>query len=55
VDVETVLQEAIETGEIITIIYKGGSKTGAKRDISPISIKNGKVRARCHSSNAVKH
>jgi len=55
VDVETVLQEAIETGEIITIIYKGGSKPGAKRDISPISISNGKVRARCHSSNAVKH
>lgn len=52
--IETVLKEAMETGEIITIIYKGGSKPGSKRDISPISIKNGKVRARCLSSNAIK-
>lgn len=53
-DIEALLQEAIESGEIITIIYRGGSKPGAKRDISPISIKSDKVRARCHSSDAVK-
>ncbi len=51
---ESILNSAIGTGEIITIIYSGGSKPGTKRDISPILIKDGKVRARCLSSNAVK-
>lgn len=51
---ESVLQEAITTGEVLRIRYEGGSQPGAERDISPISLKEGKVRARCYSSNAVK-
>jgi hypothetical protein len=52
--IEERLQKAIEHGETLKIIYLGGSQPGAKRDIAPISLKNGKVRARCYSSNAVK-
>lgn len=48
------LKEAIGTGEILKVIYQGGSQPGSLREISPISIKDGKVRARCFSSNAVK-
>lgn len=52
--VEERLNAAIEDGEVLRITYAGGSQPGAERDIAPISIKNGKVRARCYSSNAVK-
>lgn len=52
--VEELVDSALETGEIITIIYNGGSKKGAMRDIGPISSKNGKVRARCYELNTVK-
>lgn len=48
------LQEAIKDGEVLTVIYQGGSQPGALRKIAPISVKDGKVRARCLSSNAVK-
>lgn len=51
---EEVLKEAITTGELLRITYDGGRQPGAERDISPISVKDGKVRARCYSSNAVK-
>ena len=52
--VEDRLHAAIEDGEVLRITYAGGSQPGAERDIAPISIKDGKVRARCYSSNAVK-
>ena len=48
------LREAAEAGEIIKVIYNAGSQPGASREIAPISISNGKVRARCYASNAVK-
>ena len=48
------LQEAIATGEILGIVYHGGSQPGAFREIAPIAIKDGKVQARCNASNAVK-
>ena len=48
------LWEAIEAGEVLKVVYNGGSQPGALREIAPISIKNGKVRARCFSSHAVK-
>lgn len=48
------LWEAIKTGEVLGVIYHGGSQPGTLREISPISIKGGKVRARCFSSQTVK-
>ena len=48
------LQEAIGTGEILTIIYHGGSQPGSTREILPIKLTDNKVRARCYTSNAVK-
>lgn len=51
---EKALQNAIATGEILDVIYLGGSNPGTSRRISPISISNGKVKARCIKSNTVK-
>lgn len=48
------LQEAIGTGELIGIIYSGGSRPGAHREIIPLQIDGDRVRARCYASNAVK-
>ncbi len=48
------LQEAIKAGEVLKVIYQGGSQPGTLREIAPISIKDGKVSARCFSSNAIK-
>lgn len=53
-DIEKRLMEAIEDGEVLRVTYAGGSQPGAERDIAPISVKDGKVRARCYSSGAVK-
>lgn len=53
-NMEERLKEAISSGEVIKVIYEGGSQPGAVREIAPISIGNGKVRARCYTSNAVK-
>lgn len=53
-NIEKILSEAISTGEIIAIVYHGGSQPGTKRQISPISISNSKVRARCLNSNETK-
>jgi hypothetical protein len=48
------LHEAIGTGELISIIYHGGSEPGTARMILPIKIEGDKVRARCYTSNKVK-
>ena len=48
------LQDAQETGQVIGIIYHGGSQPGSFREISPVKIDNNKVRARCYASNTVK-
>jgi hypothetical protein len=48
------LAEAISTGELINIIYHGGSEPGTARMIMPIKIEGDKVRARCYASNKVK-
>ena len=53
-ETEDRIREAAEAGEVLRVIYAGGSQPGARREIAPISIQNGKVRARCFSSNAVK-
>lgn len=53
--VET-LRASIRTGEIVTIIYHGGSNPGASREIFPIGIMPGdeKLRARCIVDGATK-
>jgi hypothetical protein len=48
------LQEAIEAGEVLKIIYQGGSQPGTLRAIAPINIEGKKVRARCFNSNSFK-
>jgi len=51
---EKILVSASETGEIISIKYHGGSQSGSIRQISPISVNNDDVRARCLATNQVK-
>ncbi|MEA1988222.1 MAG: hypothetical protein U9N57_03290 [Pseudomonadota bacterium] len=53
-NLEQILISASETGEIINIKYHGGSQPGSTRQISPISVKNDDVRARCLATNRVK-
>ena len=48
------LQEAIKTGEILSVIYHGGSQPGSVRQLSPIKVTSRDVRAREVSSGAVK-
>lgn len=48
------IQAAIANNENIVISYYGGSKPGAVRTIAPISLKNGKVRAKCFASGKIK-
>jgi hypothetical protein len=54
VSTEARLREAIESGEVLKVVYLGGSQPGSLREISPISIKDSKVSARCFTSNAIK-
>ncbi|MDP6434394.1 MAG: hypothetical protein QF498_03175 [Arenicellales bacterium] len=49
-----ILEEAITTGEVLHVIYDGGSDPGSTRNISPISISGEKVTARCLNSGRVK-
>ena len=44
-ELEDKLMEAMETGEILTIVYQGGSHPGAPRQIQPRSIFDDKIRA----------
>lgn len=53
-DKADLLKEAIGTGELLTIVYHGGSQPGSVREILPLQITETKLRARCYSSNAVK-
>lgn len=53
-DVIERLSEAIDTGEVIDIAYRGGSQPGASRKISPIQVDGDTVKARCFSSGRVK-
>lgn len=53
-DLKQTLEDAIGTGELLTISYAGGSQPGTTRMISPIKIEGDKVRARCYTSNRVK-
>lgn len=52
--IKKILQEAIGTGEVLTIVYHGGSEPGSSRMISPIKVEDKIVRARCLTTNKVK-
>ncbi len=53
-DINSILTRAIEGGEIIKIIYHGGSHPGLVREVAPIRVEGDKVRARCYTSKGVK-
>lgn len=53
-DIETRVRQAIAAGEVLKITYEGGSQPGSVREIAPMTIESGKVRAHCYMSGAVK-
>jgi TM2 domain-containing membrane protein YozV len=46
--------EAKANGEIVNIAYRGGNQPGTQRQIFPLKIKGGEVRARCIASGEIK-
>lgn len=49
------LQEAINNGEVLTVIYHGGSQPGIPRQLAPMQLlPDGKLRARCIATNTAK-
>lgn len=48
------LENAIDNGATLRVRYFGGSSPGGEREIQPISVKDGKVRARCLLSGETK-
>lgn len=48
------LLAAIHTGGMVRVVYHGGSQPGTVREITPAGIRDGKVRAFCHTSQAMK-
>lgn len=48
------LLKAVENDESLRVRYFGGSSPGSERELMPLSIKDGKVRARCLSSGETK-
>ena len=48
------LERAIDNGTSLRVRYFGGSTPGGEREIQPISVKDGKVRARCLLSGETK-
>jgi len=53
--VEELLREAAETGEIVTVIYHGGSQPGTKRRLAPITVTAREIRARDIPTGEVKN
>ena len=48
------LQQAIGTGELVRIVYYGGSRPGTFRDVAPIEITGEHVLAFCETTNSQK-
>lgn len=48
------LKQAADAGEILAVIYNGGSQPGTRREIAPIKVTDKEIRARCYASGAVK-
>lgn len=53
-DIEKILANTIDVKASIRVQYHGGSNAGASREIVPLSMQDGKVKARCLTTNAVK-
>lgn len=53
-ETELLLKQAIQTGEVLTVAYEGGTQPGTTRQIHPLKLHNDKVRAYCYSSKAEK-
>ncbi len=51
-DIERVLQDAVVTGEIVEILYFGGTQPGTRRDINPRIVDAPHVQAMCLENNA---
>lgn len=52
--IHNALLEAIENGKSLRVRYFGGSSPGDERELHPLSLKDGKVRARCIPSGETK-
>ena len=52
--IEKRLNEAAEAGEVITVVYHGGSQPGTKRRLSPIKATPRELRARDLATDEVK-
>ncbi len=52
--VSALLSSAIGTGEVISIIYHGGSHPGSVRDMLPLNLYEDKVWALCVHTNTKK-
>jgi hypothetical protein len=52
--IEKRLNEAAEAGEVITVVYHGGSQPGTKRRLSPIKATPRELRARDIATDEVK-
>lgn len=48
------LLRSIDNGEPLRVRYFGGSSPGSERELQPLSVKDGKVRALCTSSGETK-
>ena len=53
-EAERLILDAIEAKQKINVIYHGGSMSGQPRQLSPISIKGKKLRAKCYQSDTIK-
>jgi DNA polymerase III subunit epsilon len=53
-DTVRILRDAVDTGEILSVAYHGGSRPGALREIAPIRIEEDLVVAHCYDSGKVK-
>lgn len=52
--ISAALLEAINQGKSLRVRYFGGSSPGSERDLQPIALQDGKLRARCLESRATK-
>ena len=53
-DIRTLLKQSIKSGEIIRIVYLGGSTPGREREIYPLAMDEHSVKARIFPDEAVK-
>jgi len=53
-DIKEKLEQSIKSGEILEIIYYGGSNPGKSRKVAPVKIDGNRLIARCLSSDEVK-